>query len=144
MCTTCGCGNPHSHTHIDENGNVVTHTHDHGDHDHNHAHGHTHSRTVSVEQDILARNNAIADENRALFAAKKILALNFVLRARAKRNFCAPQYVPNRPTPPKFSSLKAISKPTMTPTASALRVLRPFRSTPARAATSTLNKSRWL
>ena len=78
MCTTCGCGNPHSHTHIDENGNVVTHTHDHGDHDHNHAHGHTHSRTVSVEQDILARNNAIADENRALFAAKKILALNFV------------------------------------------------------------------
>ena len=121
MCTTCGCGNPHSHTHIDENGNVVTHTHDHGDHDHNHAHGHTHSRTVSVEQDILARNNAIADKNRALFAAKK-----------------------NRPTPPKFSSLKAISKPTMTPTASALRVLRPFRSTPARAATSTLNRSRWL
>ena len=76
MCTTCGCGNPHSHTHIDEKGNVVTHAHDHGDHDH--SHGHAHTRTVTVEQDILARNNAIADENRALFAAKKILALNFV------------------------------------------------------------------
>ena len=76
MCTTCGCGNPHSHTHIDEKGNVVTHAHDHGDHDH--SHGHVHTRTVTVEQDILARNNAIADENRALFAAKKILALNFV------------------------------------------------------------------
>lgn len=76
MCTTCGCGNPHSHTHIDEKGNVVTHAHDHGDHDHSHCHAHT--RTVTVEQDILARNNAIADENRALFAAKKILALNFV------------------------------------------------------------------
>ena len=76
MCTTCGCGNPHSHTHIDEKGNVVTHAHDHGEHDH--SHGHAHTRTVTVEQDILARNNAIADENRALFAAKKILALNFV------------------------------------------------------------------
>lgn len=76
MCTTCGCGNPHSHTHIDEKGNVVTHAHDHGDHDH--SHGHAHTRTVTVERDILARNNAIADENRALFAAKKILALNFV------------------------------------------------------------------
>lgn len=76
MCTTCGCGNPHSHTHIDEKGNVVTHAHDHGGHDH--SHGHAHTRTVTVEQDILARNNAIADENRALFAAKKILALNFV------------------------------------------------------------------
>lgn len=76
MCTTCGCGNPHSHTHIDKKGNVVTHAHDHGDHDH--SHGHAHTRTVTVEQDILARNNAIADENRALFAAKKILALNFV------------------------------------------------------------------
>lgn len=76
MCTTCGCGNPHSHTHIDEKGNVVTHAHDHGDHDH--SHGHARTRTVTVEQDILARNNAIADENRALFAAKKILALNFV------------------------------------------------------------------
>ena len=76
MCFFCGCGNPHSHTHIDDKGNVVTHAHGHGDHDH--SHGHAHTRTVTVEQDILARNNAIADENRALFAAKKILALNFV------------------------------------------------------------------
>ncbi len=89
MCTTCGCGDPHSHTHIDENGNVVTHTHSHGehdhhhhdhDHDHDHDHGHDHekSRTIAVGEDILARNNAVAAQNRALFAARKILALNFV------------------------------------------------------------------
>lgn len=79
MCTTCGCGDPHSHTHIDEHGNVVTHTHTHShDQDHDHVHDHGHGRSISVGQDILARNNAVADENRALFAAKKILALNFV------------------------------------------------------------------
>ena len=99
MCTTCGCGDPHSHTHIDEHGNVVTHTHSldehghhHHNHDHDHDHGHTHehdhdhghshdhscTRTLTVGEDILARNNAVAEENRALFAAKKVLALNFV------------------------------------------------------------------
>lgn len=85
MCTTCGCGDPHNHTHIDKNGNVVTHTHSHDehghhhhDHDHGHEHGHANTRTIAVEEDILSRNNEIANENRALFAAKKILALNFV------------------------------------------------------------------
>ncbi len=77
MCTTCGCGDPHSHTHIDEHGNVVTHTHSHDEHGHHH-HDHGHGRTISVGEDILARNNNIANENRALFESKKILALNFV------------------------------------------------------------------
>lgn len=77
MCTTCGCGDPHSHTHIDEHGNVVTHTHSHDEHGHHH-HDHGHGRTISVGEDILARNNNIANENRTLFESKKILALNFV------------------------------------------------------------------
>ncbi len=88
MCTTCGCGNPHAHTHVDENGNIVTHTHDH-DHEHEHSHGHDHhhshahpedaaTRTLAVGMDILARNNNLARDNRAYFAANKILALNFV------------------------------------------------------------------
>lgn len=76
MCTTCGCGDPHSHTHIDEHGNVVTHTHSHDEHGHHH--DHAHSRTISVGEDILARNNNVAAENRAFFHTKKILALNFV------------------------------------------------------------------
>ena len=82
MCTTCGCGDPHAHTHthIDENGNVVTHTHSHDEAGHSHDHGHDadKTRTISVVQDILARNNAVAAQNRAYFASKKILALNFV------------------------------------------------------------------
>lgn len=87
MCTTCGCGDPHSHTHVDEHGNIVTHTHshDHDEHHHHHHHDHEHhhqasgaTRTVAVETDILARNNALAAVNRAYFAANKILALNFV------------------------------------------------------------------
>ena len=70
MCTTCGCGAEHSHTHThrDENGNLVTHTH----HDHEHEH------VVSVEEDILSRNNQVAAENRNTFRAHRILALNFV------------------------------------------------------------------
>lgn len=69
MCTTCGCGSdhPHTHTHRDENGNLVTHTHDH-----------EHERVVSVEEDILSRNNSVAAENRKDFREHRILALNFV------------------------------------------------------------------
>lgn len=87
MCTTCGCGDPHSHTHLDEHGNIVTHTHAHGDHDHHHHDGHDHahehsregtSRKVTVEEDILSRNNAVAQRVRAYFTKNKILALNFV------------------------------------------------------------------
>ncbi len=76
MCTTCGCGGNHTHTHLDENGNVITHTHEHHDHDHGHEHGP--ERTVSVEEDILLRNNAVAAVNREQFRQKRILALNFV------------------------------------------------------------------
>ena len=84
MCTTCGCGEKHSHTHThrDENGNLVTHTHE--EHVHEHEPQHTHDsamgteRAISIEEDILARNNTIANENRAFFRQKHILALNFV------------------------------------------------------------------
>ena len=73
MCTTCGCGSdhPHTHTHRDENGNLVTHTHDH-------EHDREHERVVSVEEDILSRNNSVAAENRKDFREHRILALNFV------------------------------------------------------------------
>ena len=97
MCATCGCGGDHSHmhSHTDENGNVTIHAgeheHDHHhDHDHDHAHthdhehahthehDHSHESTISVEEDILSRNNAVAAGNRAFFAEHHILALNFV------------------------------------------------------------------
>ena len=108
MCTTCGCGHsgPHMHEHVDADGNVTLTVHDH-DHDHEHDHGHTHDhehahahphdhshghdhpahshdadmsagRAISIEEDILARNDAVAAKNRALFAKLGALALNLV------------------------------------------------------------------
>lgn len=89
----------HEHTHAD--GTMHSHPHDHAhahghgdDHDHGHQHpgqehhgyrphGHDHehdhaSRTVRLEQDILAKNNAYAAQNRERFAAQGVLALNLV------------------------------------------------------------------
>lgn len=74
MCGVCGCGSsklapfkpvrphqPSSHQH-------------HHDHDHD-----THSeRLIRVEQDILAKNNNYAEQNRAYFQQHGIFALNFV------------------------------------------------------------------
>jgi hydrogenase nickel incorporation protein HypB len=78
MCTTCGCETGHSHSH--------DHDHDH-DHKHDHHHEHTHhshdhhdgKRTViSIEEDILSKNNRLAGFNRALFKDKGIFVLNLV------------------------------------------------------------------
>ncbi|MDR1763549.1 MAG: hydrogenase nickel incorporation protein HypB [Dysgonamonadaceae bacterium] len=68
MCVTCGCGNAeHNHPH----------NHDHG-HDHGHSHEHSDSRTIALEQDILSRNNLLAERNRGYFEAKKIFCLNLM------------------------------------------------------------------
>lgn len=71
MCGTCGCGEHH-------------HSHDH-EADHSHAHGHEHphqpagERTVvSIEQDILMRNNLLAERNRGYFEARKLVVLNLM------------------------------------------------------------------
>jgi len=52
MCITCGCEE--------------------------HVHEHTHARTVHLEENILAKNDAYAAENRRRLAARGILALNLV------------------------------------------------------------------
>ena len=79
MCTTCGCGE--GETRID--GAVHDHPHDH---DHGHAylpvHGHapglSRARKVSIEQNILAKNDAYAADNRRALQAKKVFAVNLV------------------------------------------------------------------
>jgi hydrogenase nickel incorporation protein HypB len=90
MCTTCGCGegetkvegqplhtheHPHEHTHADGT------THSHAP-DHPYTPGHSHapagSRLVKLEQDILAKNNAYAAQNRDWLAERGIFALNLV------------------------------------------------------------------
>jgi hydrogenase nickel incorporation protein HypB len=78
MCTTCGCS-------PDE---LLDHVHDH-DHKHSHGHAHHHSKhppehksnprtVISIEEDILAKNNRLASLNRALFMDKGLFVLNLV------------------------------------------------------------------
>jgi hydrogenase nickel incorporation protein HypB len=84
---------PHEHVHADG----TRHSHDHGHdhtcgHDHDHAHHHHHgeeaahahapglgqTRMVQIEQDILSKNNALAQANRQRLARRGIFALNLV------------------------------------------------------------------
>jgi hydrogenase nickel incorporation protein HypB len=99
MCGHCGCGEEaattvlnlqtgkqaamerdgHSHDHIHGHG----HDHPHGDrHGHDHVHaegGRTPARElVELETRILAKNDAIAEKNRAWFKGREILALNLM------------------------------------------------------------------
>ena len=108
MCGTCGCGDEsrgkvtnlqtgisvpvahadhshshgddhHSHDHTHEHDHSHDHSHDHGHHhDHQHTHDHTHGTTVSLEAEILAKNDKLAERNRGWFAGRNILALNLV------------------------------------------------------------------
>ena len=90
MCATCGCGKGevtiegHEHGHDHPHGHHHHHDHEHGhshDHDHDHHHDHDHdpeSRVLAVERDLLAKNNALAEGNRAYFGERGILALNLV------------------------------------------------------------------
>ena len=76
-------GHEHSHTHPDG----TTHSHSHS-HERAYASSHQHTRDddaaagetrlLSVERDILARNDAVAAENRRALQAAKTLALNLV------------------------------------------------------------------
>ena len=85
----------HDHGHVHDGGHDHKHGHDH-DHDdgpdhvhadgsrHEHSHGHVHvARTpggevVELETRILAKNDTMAEKNRAWFKGREILALNLV------------------------------------------------------------------
>ncbi|MCX7155110.1 MAG: hydrogenase nickel incorporation protein HypB [Rhodocyclales bacterium] len=105
MCTTCGCGTGevkidgehahHEHDHVHADGTTHSHDHEHAagdahEHSHSHQHGHRYApahshapgvstkRMVQIEQDILAKNNAYAAENRQRLAERGIFTLNLV------------------------------------------------------------------
>jgi hydrogenase nickel incorporation protein HypB len=64
MCTTCGCSPAAAHHH---------------GHDHDHQHDESQRTTrISIEEDVLAKNNRLAAFNRSLFKEKQILVLNLV------------------------------------------------------------------
>lgn len=107
MCGTCGCGqedgvkitrpgdeqqhehththehdhdgekhsHPHTHLHSHGDGHTHHHHHDHADGDHHHHH---HDKEVMLEQDILSKNNLLAERNRGFFEGRKIKAINLV------------------------------------------------------------------
>ncbi|MDJ0898887.1 MAG: hydrogenase nickel incorporation protein HypB [Xenococcus sp. MO_188.B8] len=105
MCVTCGCSDDNnvkitnsqtgktklveaesatSHTHRLSDGTVINHSHPVKTQDPSSAikvsrlHGQMHGRKISLEQDILKKNNLIAAQNRNWFQARNILALNLV------------------------------------------------------------------
>jgi hydrogenase nickel incorporation protein HypB len=65
MCTTCGCSDD-AHTTITD----VSHSHDH-------PHPHE-TRTVDFEQQILAKNDQLAERNRGWLAGRGVLAVNLM------------------------------------------------------------------
>jgi hydrogenase nickel incorporation protein HypB len=76
MCATCGCGNDSAVITLAGDGHH-DHHHDHPhDHEHPHDHAHVHTETISLEQKVLAKNDHIAEQNRAWLAKRNILALN--------------------------------------------------------------------
>ncbi|MEA5570081.1 hydrogenase nickel incorporation protein HypB [Calothrix sp. UHCC 0171] len=106
MCVTCGCSddgdtkitnlekgdvatmdlhnNDEHHTHILADGTVITHLHHHShrheqvSHESANTHAKLHGTTISLEADILAKNNLIAAQNRGWFKGRNILALNLM------------------------------------------------------------------
>jgi hydrogenase nickel incorporation protein HypB len=107
MCDTCGCSaggkpvvtNPahrdgagdagpahhHEHLHPDHHEHSVhLHSHDqehadgHEHHSHSHSPEYSQRRTIRLEQDILAKNDRLAERNRGWFQRRQIFAVNLM------------------------------------------------------------------
>lgn len=102
MCVTCGCSDDnakithpqtgevvavdshdnkshHHHTHTLPDGTVINHSHSHDTENEASAiHAKIHNTTISLEQNILAKNDLIAAQNRGWFKGRNILALNLM------------------------------------------------------------------
>lgn len=70
----------HPHEHFLEHTEAEGHEQDaeHAHHFHEPGHDHSHGTMIRVEQDLLARNNQLAERNRGYFEAKHITAINLV------------------------------------------------------------------
>lgn len=73
----------HGHHHHDHGHSHDAHDHSHDGHDHGHQHDHlhgdhNHGNIVSLQQSILAKNDSLAERNRAWLAGREVLMLNLV------------------------------------------------------------------
>ncbi len=85
MCATCGCGIDHEHSldelhdHSGGHEHDHDHDHDHGDHDHGHESADSvDGRIITLEQDVLRRNDHLAQHNREWLSRRGLVAVNFV------------------------------------------------------------------
>jgi hydrogenase nickel incorporation protein HypB len=87
MCTHCGCDDPSGARVTEVHGDHHHHGHDHDHHHHDHPHDHHHhdhhhdhprGTTLQLHQQVLAKNNALAERNRGWFSGRNVLALNLV------------------------------------------------------------------
>jgi hydrogenase nickel incorporation protein HypB len=104
MCTTCGCGSDevtidgagshdhphgardaHDHPHGALHAHGTGHSHEHGHADAGEHSGHHHhdvpsghTRTISLELDVLAKNQLLAERNRGWFAGREVFAVNLM------------------------------------------------------------------
>lgn len=97
MCTTCGCGDtndvrytalhgnerhtslllPHAHAHAHAHAHGAGHSHSH-DHQHEHESVARPANVITLEKDILAKNQLQAERNRSWLAGRGIVALNLM------------------------------------------------------------------
>lgn len=67
----------HDHDHIESDGHRHGHNHTHENDEHLNE-NHDHDRRISIEQDVISKNNLLAERNRGYFEAKGIKAINLV------------------------------------------------------------------
>jgi hydrogenase nickel incorporation protein HypB len=69
----------HDHDHIENENHLHSHNHNHESDEHlNENHDHDHDRRITIEQDVISKNNLLAERNRGYFEAKGIKAINLV------------------------------------------------------------------
>jgi hydrogenase nickel incorporation protein HypB len=73
MCATCGCAGDELAGHLHDDGTW----HEHGAHQHGDG-PHAHGKTVTLAEKVLARNDALAGENRDWLRERNILAVNLM------------------------------------------------------------------
>ena len=79
MCTTCGCSDNNSTALTDlQTGKVAAIKNHAHSHEHDHRHEHSHDAKIRLEKEILAKNNLLAEQNRAWFSDRNIVALNLL------------------------------------------------------------------
>jgi hydrogenase nickel incorporation protein HypB len=75
MCEDCGCQEGNERKYF---GHTHTHSHDGHTHTHDHKQDHEHSRILTMEHNILAKNDHIAEHNRKWLAEKGVVTINFI------------------------------------------------------------------